>query len=72
MQQTEVLEMPNFTLSTPHEEGIIAFFEGKRPDQNPYHPFRQEYEDWLNGYECEAEFISDNFDRCYGLPQGSA
>jgi len=59
-------------LITPIEEGAIAFFEGKAPKDNPYSPYHPEYDDWLYGYENEVEFICDNFDACFGLPQGSA
>ena len=59
-------------VSTPRVEGAIAFFEGKSPEENPYSPLKPEFHDWLNGYECEIEFISDAFDACYGLPCGSA
>ena len=57
---------------TPREEGAIAFFEGKGLDDNPYSPYHPEYDDWLFGYESEVEFISDNFDECFGPPQGTA
>jgi hypothetical protein len=57
---------------TPRVEGVIAFFEGKGPEVNPYSPLKPEFHDWLNGYECEIEFISDAFDSYYGLPKGSA
>jgi len=57
---------------TAQEEGAIAFFEGKGIDENPYTPFHPEYDDWLFGYESEVEFISDNFDSCFGPAQGTA
>ncbi len=57
---------------TPRDQGTIAFFEGKGPDQNPYEPFESAYDEWLDGYELEIEFLSDVFDECYGLPQGNA
>jgi len=64
--------MNRVAIFTPQEEGAIAFFEGKGPDENPYSPYHPEYDDWRYGYENEVEFISDNFDACFGPPQGSA
>jgi hypothetical protein len=57
---------------TPREEGAIAVFEGKAPADNPYSPYHPEYDDWLFGYESEVEFISENFDACFGPAQGTA
>ncbi|NQW00180.1 MAG: hypothetical protein HQ483_10815 [Rhodospirillales bacterium] len=57
---------------SPRELGAIAYIEGKVPADNPFSPLEIEYDDWLDGYACEFEFVSDNFDACFGASLGSA
>jgi len=62
----------NGSVTTPKDQGTIAFYEGKSPNANPYQPFDPAYDDWMDGYELEIEFLSEIFDECYGTPKGNA
>ena len=57
---------------SPREQGAIAYIEGKSMDENPYSPMEIDHDDWRDGYACEVEFVSNNFDACFGESNGSA